>query len=279
MTIDAAAQKGWHAVEGSDLLIRTGSAAVLLVVALVAAYFGGIIAGLVAGAFALAVLLEWGTITGATPDRTWPVAVIVAVAVAVSGLGMIGIACTIVVVAAIVAAAYTRGVWLPVGVIYASVLGIGLVALRMAPEFGLAALIVLLAVVWATDSGAFFAGRMIGGPKLAPAISPKKTWAGAIGGLVAALAAGLAAARLTEIPLTFGLISVVLGLSVFCQLGDLFESWVKRHVGAKDSGNTIPGHGGVMDRVDGLIFAVFAAIAIGTAHGGPSSIGRGLVIW
>lgn len=280
MIVGAAAQKGGHAVQSSDLLKRTGSAAVLLAVAFVAAYLGGIAAGVVAGAFALAVLLEWGKMTGATSARSLPFfAVLVSIAVVVSGFGMIATGCIIALAAAIAAAAYTGGIWLPAGVIYGSVLGIGLVALRLAPEFGLEALIFLLAVVWATDSGAFFAGRTIGGPKLVPQISPQKTWAGAIGGAVAAVAAGFAAAWLAGIPVTLALISIALLLSVACQLGDLFESWVKRRFGAKDSGTTIPGHGGVMDRVDGLTFAAFAAVVIGAAHDGPGSLGRGLVIW
>jgi phosphatidate cytidylyltransferase len=97
--------------------------------------------------------------------------------------------------------------------------------------------------------------------------------------MAAALVAGLATARFSGIPLTFGLVFVALSLSVFCQLGDLFESWLKRRFGAKDSGNTIPGHGGVMDRVDGLIFAALAAVAIGAARSGSGGIGHGLLIW
>lgn len=79
--------------------------------------------------------------------------------------------------------------------------------------------------------------------------------------------------------MSFGLVAVAFGLSVFCQLGDLFESWVKRRFDAKDSGNIIPGHGGVMDRVDGLTFAAAAAVAIGTAHAGAGGLGRGILIW
>jgi len=279
VSIDTAAREGRDAVRNSDLVVRTGSAAVLLTIALGAAYLGGFAAGAVAAVFAFLVLLEWGAITGRTLVQTMPFAATVAVAVAVTGLGMAAIACSVVVLAAIAAAIRSRDVWLPGGVIYAALLGIGLVALRLAPELGLPALIFLLAVVWATDSAAFFAGRTIGGPKLAPKISPKKTLAGAAGGLLAALAAGVAAARLSDVPVTFGLICVAFTLSVFCQLGDLFESWVKRRFGAKDSGSIIPGHGGVMDRVDGLTFAGAAAVVIGAAHQGFGSLGRGLLIW
>jgi phosphatidate cytidylyltransferase len=279
VSIDTAARESRYAVRRSDLVIRTASAAVLLAIALGAAYLGGLAAGAVAAVFAFLVLLEWGAITGQTRGQTMPFAVTIAAAVTVTGLGMASLACTIAVLAAIAAAIRSRDVWLPVGVIYAALLGIGLVALRMAPDLGLLALIFLLAVVWATDSAAFFAGRAIGGPKLAPRISPKKTLAGAVGGLLAALAAGLAAARLSNVPVTFGLICVAFALSVFCQLGDLFESWVKRQFGAKDSGSIIPGHGGVMDRVDGLTFAAAVAVAIGAAHNGLGGIGRGLLIW
>jgi len=116
--------------------------------------------------------------------------------------------------------------------------------------------------VWATDIFAYFVGRAIGGPKLAPRISPGKTWSGAIGGAVAAIIAGTAvvwsffSADDLRIPV------LALVLSVCSQIGDLFESFIKRRFGVKDSSHLIPGHGGVMDRVDGLIFACFAAFLL-----------------
>lgn len=281
MTIDALAEEGrrGQTVRSSDLLVRTASAAVLLAIALGAAYLGGVAAGAVAGAFAFVVLLEWAKITSGMAYHALPFAAAVALAAVVTGLGMATAALVVAGAAAIVAAVYTRSGWLSGGVAYATMLGVSLVAVRVAPEFGFEALIFVLAVVWATDSGAFFAGRWIGGPRLAPAISPKKTWSGAIGGLAAALVAGIVAARLTGIPVGFGLIVVAFALSVVSQIGDLFESWVKRHFGAKDSGHIIPGHGGVMDRVDGLTFAAAAAVLIGAAHQGQGGLGRGLLIW
>jgi phosphatidate cytidylyltransferase len=180
--------------------------------------------------------------------------------------------------AALLAGGISREIWLPGGVLYAASLGISLLAIRASGD-GLAALIFVLAVVWATDSGAFFFGRLIGGPKLSPRVSPKKTWSGAIGGLVTGLVVGLAAARVAGVSIAIGLVVLATVLSVFCQAGDLFESWVKRHFGAKDSGSIIPGHGGVMDRVDGLVFAAVAAAAIGAAHAGASGIGRGILTW
>jgi phosphatidate cytidylyltransferase len=251
----------------------------LLALAIGAAYLGGIAAGIVAAIFAAIVHLEWARITGATTARTIPFAAAVAVAILLAGLGMVPAAIGVGVLAALFAAGMSREPWLPAGVVYASALGISLLAIRVSSELGLAALLFVLAVVWATDSGAFFFGRLIGGPKLSPRISPQKTWAGAIGGLLTALFAGIAVARVAGIPVTLGLAAIAAFLSVACQAGDLFESWVKRHFGAKDSGHIIPGHGGMMDRVDGLIFAAAAAALLGAAHGGANGIGKGILIW
>ena len=110
----------------------------------------------------------------------------------------------------------------------------------------------LLAVVWATDIGAYFAGRGIGGPKLAPSISPNKTWAGLIGGALSAGLVGTLAAGLTDSDATLLVVGGMI-LAVVAQGGDLLESWCKRHFGVKDSSHIIPGHGGILDRVDGLL--------------------------
>jgi phosphatidate cytidylyltransferase len=123
----------------------------------------------------------------------------------------------------------------------------------------------IFAVVWATDIFAYFIGRAIGGPKLAPPISPGKTWSGAIGGTLASVLAGLAVVYLAGEPVGFGLVAVILLLSIASQIGDLFESWIKRRFGVKDSSRLIPGHGGVMDRVDGLVSACFVAFLVGLA--------------
>jgi phosphatidate cytidylyltransferase len=264
----------------SDLLLRIASSVVLLSLALGAAYAGGLVAAVVTAFFAVIILFEWVRLTGGKTGWAAGFAVAVAGAVLATGAGMLLVACSIAVLGALLAALLFRATWLPAGILYATAFGVGIMAIREAPGYGFAALFFVLAVVWATDSGAFFAGRFIGGPKLSPAISPKKTWAGSLGGLVAAVLAGCAAARLTQnVPLTLPLVGVALVLSVFCQAGDLYESWIKRHFGAKDSGSLIPGHGGIMDRVDGLIFAVAAAIGIGALHGGAGGIGRGLLLW
>lgn len=281
MSFAALAREGERgcSVTGNNLLLRIASAAILLSIALFAAFAGGLVAGIVTAIFAVVVQLEWTNITGAAPGRAAPFVATVALAVVLTGLGFVAIAIGIALATAIVALIYDRGPWLAGGVIYAAAMGVGLVAIRAAPDFGFAAVIFVLSIVWATDTGAYFAGRAIGGPKLWPVISPKKTWAGAIGGLLVALILSFVVARLAAIPVTPTLMIVAIVLSIFCQLGDLFESWVKRRFGAKDSGSIIPGHGGVMDRVDGLTFAAMAAMAIGAGHRGLSDIGRGLLIW
>ena len=146
--------------------------------------------------------------------------------------------------------------------------------LRADPLVGRANIGFLVVVVWASDIGAYIAGRAIGGPRLAPAISPGKTWSGAVGGLAAAAAVGAAApAILGHAPSLWhpALLAIVIG--VVGQAGDLFESLVKRHFGVKDSGSIIPGHGGLLDRLDAVLTAAPAAALLALALGG------GVVLW
>lgn len=168
----------------------------------------------------------------------------------------------------LVQAAPSRTVWRLGGLAYVLLPCTALAWLRAEPETGRVAIFWLLAVVWATDTGAYACGRTIGGPKLAPAISPKKTWAGLIGGMAFAAAAGAAAMSLagSEAVTEFALAGAAVG--GLSQGGDLFESWVKRHFGVKDSSNLIPGHGGLLDRVDGLLAAALALALIEIAGKG-----------
>jgi phosphatidate cytidylyltransferase len=168
--------------------------------------------------------------------------------------------------------------WTTAGLLYAGAAQFAAVLLRADREMGFAALIFVLLVVWATDTGGYFAGRGIGGPKLWPRVSPNKTWAGAVGGFAGSLAvaggfAGLGIGR--ALPLLF--LGAV--LSVAGQLGDLFESAVKRRFGVKDSSHLIPGHGGLMDRLDGLVAALVLAAVFGFLRHGVDGIARGLMIW
>ena len=131
-----------------------------------------------------------------------------------------------------------------------------LVFLRI-PEFGPAPILLLVSTVIAVDVGAYFAGRTIGGPKIAPSISPSKTWAGLAGGMVAAtLIVWIGAHEVGK--LNPWLIVGAPLVAIVAQIGDFFESWLKRRAGVKDSGALIPGHGGLFDRVDGLIAIAFA---------------------
>ena len=168
--------------------------------------------------------------------------------------------------------------WVAAGFLYAAAAEIASVLVRLDPVKGFAALMFVLLIVWVTDSGGYFAGRGIGGPKLWPKVSPKKTWAGAAGGFAASLAvaAGFAAFGLGN---TGPLLMLSAALSVVSQSGDLFESAVKRRFGVKDSGHIIPGHGGLMDRLDGFVAAVVVAALFGFLRGGADGVGRGLMVW
>jgi phosphatidate cytidylyltransferase len=165
------------------------------------------------------------------------------------------------------------------GIPYAGAIAVAPILLRADSANGFLAILFLFAIVWATDIVAYFAGRAIGGPKLAAGVSPNKTWAGALGGACAAVLAAVAiaaAARLRQWP---ALILVGLVLSVAAQAGDLFESAFKRRYGAKDASQLIPGHGGLMDRLDGFLAAAVVAAIIGVLRGGPGAPARGLLVW
>jgi phosphatidate cytidylyltransferase len=141
--------------------------------------------------------------------------------------------------------------WHAAGFIYALVPALAVLWIREVPNLGLSMIVWVFIIVWATDIGAFFAGRAIGGPKLAPSISPNKTIAGLVGGMASAGLAGWAWVDFADIPQLFVWLGPPLALAA--QAGDLFESWLKRRANAKDSGTWLPGHGGLLDRVDGLV--------------------------
>jgi phosphatidate cytidylyltransferase len=144
--------------------------------------------------------------------------------------------------------------WAAVALVYVSLFVFSLAWIRSS-EDGRSFLILLLITTWMSDTGAFVFGRIIGGPKLAPKISPAKTWAGLIGAIVFSGVTGVISKKLFY----FGSGSVFIYMTIFlgitAQAGDLFESWIKRKAGIKDSGKTIPGHGGILDRVDGLVLS------------------------
>jgi phosphatidate cytidylyltransferase len=161
--------------------------------------------------------------------------------------------------------------WPMAGLLYAGLPAVALSLLRGDEPFGFTAIIFVFAVVWATDIAAYFTGRAIGGPKLAPRFSPNKTWSGAIGGAVAGVVAGTLIISLLAEPETLFVPLLAFVLSVVSQIGDLAESWVKRFFGVKDSGRLLPGHGGFMDRVDGLVAAAVLMYLIGAIFAQPDA--------
>jgi phosphatidate cytidylyltransferase len=181
--------------------------------------------------------------------------------------------------AALHARAARPGFWALAGVPYVALPILALMSLRADPDHGLTAVVWLLVVVWSADTAAYAAGRGIGGPKLAPAISPNKTWAGLGGAAFGAAVAGGLVGVLAGMPSIVPLVLIGALLGVVEQMGDLFESHLKRQHAVKDSGAAIPGHGGMLDRVDGLVAASLAAVLIGLVHSGAQHPGAGVLVW
>ncbi|MDZ5696407.1 phosphatidate cytidylyltransferase [Chelativorans sp. M5D2P16] len=263
---------------GSELGLRIASALVLGVLVLGITVLGGGAFRLFAAVMAMLVFHEWMAMrtSGHPTNRlvAWVLlaAVMLAMLVGLSApLSLAALGAAFAVVAAHAMFSGSSG-WSAAGLIYAGLPAIALAFLRVADTAGLMAILFLFAVVWATDVAAFFVGRALGGPRLAPAISPGKTWSGAIGGALGGLAAGLAVAGFDSggPALLWGGL-VALALSVVSQAGDLFESALKRRHGVKDSGRLIPGHGGVMDRVDGLVAAALLFYLLGALLSGPNT--------
>jgi phosphatidate cytidylyltransferase len=275
--VPAAAERG-----SRNLLTRVAAALVLAPTAIAIAWAGGWFwTGLVTLA-AIGLYVEWLMIIGAA--RGTRVVAAGAIALAIAGvclaLGRFDIALAVLVLGlagVMLLSTALRG-WAAAGFCYAAAAEIASVLVRLDATTGFAALILVLLIVWVTDIGGYFAGRGLGGPKLWPRVSPKKTWAGAIGGFVASLAIAAAFAGFG-----FGKIGPLLllgsALSIASQLGDLFESAVKRRFGVKDSSQIIPGHGGLLDRLDGFVAAIVLAATIGLLRGGVDGVGRGLMVW
>ena len=279
---------------GSELILRILSGLVLAPLAVGVAYLGGWAFVVFWSVAALLVLWEWCTLVAAGERSTVLLiagaAVLFALLLAsTSAPGAEGshsvrlvAGATLLLMGVLATAALAPGdrrTWTAAGIPYAGLLGMAPIVLRNDAQYGFLAIVFLFAVVWATDIVAYFVGRAIGGPKLAPRISPKKTWSGAVGGIVAAIAAALAVAILAGLPNlpALGLIAAV--ASALAQAGDLFESALKRRFGAKDSSHLIPGHGGLMDRLDGFVAAAVLATLIGLSHGGVDEPARGLLVW
>jgi len=267
--------------DSRNLSTRIIAAAVLIPLALAIAYAGGWLWTALVTLTAIGLYVEWLMVVGLADRRVVAAGV---VALALAGLclavGRIDVALVVLGVGLVAVALITPAQrnWSAVGFLYAAVAEIASVLLRLDPVKGFAALVFVLVIVWVTDSGGYFAGRGIGGPKLWPKVSPKKTWAGAVGGLVASLAVAGAFAVL-DLGKAGPLLMISAVLSVVSQLGDLFESAVKRRFGVKDSSQIIPGHGGLLDRLDGFVAVVAVAALFGFLRGGADGVGRGLMVW
>ena len=269
------------AEQGRNLLTRIAAALVLAPLTIAIAYAGGWLWTALVTLAVIGLYVEWLMIVGARQMRVVAPGV---VALALSGLclaaGRVDASLAVLVlgVAGVALLSQERRAWTATGFFYAAAAQLASVLVRLDQGHGFAALILVLLVVWVTDIGGYFAGRGIGGPKLWPRVSPKKTWAGAVGGFAASLviAAGFAAFGLGK---TGPMLLLGAVLSVVSQLGDLFESAVKRRFGVKDSSNIIPGHGGLLDRLDGFVAAVVLAAVFGFLRDGADGVGRGLMVW
>jgi phosphatidate cytidylyltransferase len=268
----------------ADLGPRAISSVILAVIAIAVLWIGGVVFALFWLAAGLAILWEWQALIGDAGQRPRFLlgAAGIAIAAAFGSYVALGIACFSLAAAAALVALIAKGrnrVFAGAGVLYAGALVIAVIALRQSDAFGLAAVAWLFALVWGTDIMAYFGGRLIGGPKLWPRVSAGKTWSGTLVGIVCGALLGLAVALVgADRPNVAPLFFLGLLLAAISQGGDLAESALKRRFGVKDSGVLIPGHGGVMDRLDGFTAACVCAALIGTLRLYPF-IAAGLFSW
>ncbi|WP_165321530.1 phosphatidate cytidylyltransferase [Rhizorhabdus phycosphaerae] len=259
-----------------ELRLRIVSGIVMMAVALTALWFGGAAFWALASLLAVLMMVEWATMAQVS---RWQLllSVLAVAALMLSSLSfadpiklatiadrLIAQTFDLTGLAAILVAVVSFRARLGAGILYAVFPAVALIYLREQPGQGFALALWTLVIVWATDIGAYFAGRAIGGPKIAPSISPSKTWAGLAGGMVGALVCGAAIASASGLAAPFLIAGAP--LAVAAQVGDFFESWLKRRSGVKDSGTLLPGHGGILDRLDGVV-PVALLVAAGVAGG------------
>lgn len=266
----------------SDLKRRTLSALVLVPLVLGLTFFGSwpfAVLWVLAG---LAILYEWAAMARLGNRRVWLALGTLCVAGAAGLLQVSSPAYALSVIllgaAAAALAVPSKSVWSLSGVLVAAAAALPIIALRGEGHLGLLAVLFIYAVVWATDIFAYFVGRAVGGPKLWPRVSPNKTWSGALGGAAAGVVAGAAVAAAGGVVHLWPVGGVALVLSVVSQGGDLAESAVKRRCGVKDASRLIPGHGGILDRLDGFAAASLAALLLAVLHGGTDPA-TALLMW
>lgn len=265
----------------SSLWPRIVTSLVLIPSALAAVYAGGWVLAIWATAAGIAMSREWIMIVHRERQPGWRLFLHAAAIVLSQGLlvaGHANYAMAAVFLMALVGNVYAqrlgeRSIWTVMGIIFIALPSLAFSELRMLAPFGLETVVWLLCIVWATDSAAYLAGSAFGGPKLAPMISPNKTWVGAVSGLAAGIIAGILLTQLTGFVAREPYVLACAGVSLLTQCGDLAESFLKRTFGVKDASDLIPGHGGALDRLDGMIVAT-SGVAILAAI-----IGHSPVVW
>ncbi len=274
-----AANRRW-----GDLGVRAASGLVLVAIAILTARRGGTLFVLTWGAAALAVFWEWQRLLGrpSLPRLVVGFAALVVAAAAAWSDATTAAVVALVVGAGALAALDRAGsrLWPAAGLAYAGLFIVALISLRSSFPFGSHAIIWLFATVWSTDVFAYFGGRLFGGPKLWPRVSPSKTWSGTLTGLAAGALVG-SWVVLRDPPAPTPIMPIFwlsLATAALSQIGDAFESGIKRRFGVKDSSSLIPGHGGVMDRLDGFIAAAVFAFVFGLLRA-QTTVAGGLFYW
>ena len=275
-------------LSGNKLSLRIISGVALAAGALALTYAGPLPFALMVTAFVAVMAWEWGRLVCSSGiDAAWAIQV-----VATGGGALLAVwdcpACGLLAIIAGTFAVFVlrrvdmgtaQAWWAATGVYYVGLPSIALVWIRSDPEFGWVAVLFIFITVWTTDTAAYIFGKSIGGPLLAPDISPKKTWAGFAGGLICATVLGSAVLiGVAGAQAWWAVIALSAAVSVVSQAGDLGESSLKRLFGRKDSSGIIPGHGGVLDRVDGLVFAALTCAILALLRA-PDAPGYALVVW
>ena len=269
-----------------DLFVRSASAAILVPAVIACIWFGGNLFLFLVGLSACLIAYEWVAIVH--PHNYLQYALHGAAALAgtlVTNYFGVLHAGSVVLGLAVLAGLLVRfgdgpkSIWSYLGIFYVGLPAMALVILRLDPVYVFAAILWLFLTVWAADILAYFSGRIIGGPKLAPKISPKKTWAGLAGAIIGSALASVLFAYFMNLKGAAALALLAGALAIVEQAGDLFESSLKRYFSVKDSGTLIPGHGGIIDRVDGLIAVAMIAALLGWYRGQGLSAAQGLLLW
>jgi phosphatidate cytidylyltransferase len=257
-------ERGGRVALSDNLKLRIASGAVLAAVAFALAYAGPRPFAALILVIGLLVSWEWGRmVRGVSTDLAFfvhAIAVTGAIVLAVAGYAALGAAVLVTAAIILVPLVFGHGARLSaLGVFYVGLPAISLIWLRSDAPYGFAAVLLVFAIVWCSDIGAYAAGRLIGGPRLWPQVSPNKTWAGLLGGLAAGSAGALVVQLFAPDTLVVRLALTGLALALVAQAGDLAESALKRVFGLKDASDLIPGHGGFMDRMDSIVAVAVAA--------------------